>query len=378
MAAVLAGDAVALAAYPSRSEGAAATALAAVCAGWTRAEWHEALTSVCHIAGSPGDWMVIDPRGRRRSPADQDHRVVNTWAGAVAQFHRRPPATDGVSVMAELAEIRHAMDARPWLWGGQAGGGNRATLEALLAVAEEALRLDPTASIRRLAELSTVTASTIDRAIHRLVAVGWLRIEAGHGIQLEGWEDADGRRDGHAVARRIRIRIPDDLPEPLSDDELADPRTGELPTVRWAGVAVHDAFTWKGLGAVAGVLYARLSPSSPASAQLLATRVGYTPGTVRAHLRRLARHGLAVAGPHGWSRGGRDLDEVAVELDVAGTRAERAARHELQRARYLAYAIEFSNRRGYRIERGLYRPAVDRLPFSVERPPVALPPPRAA
>jgi DNA-binding MarR family transcriptional regulator len=360
--------------YGSRSQAAAAVALAAVGAGWSRAEFSAALDEVAHVAGSPGEWKAVTRKGRRRSLADQDRRVATTWRRAVERFHARPPASDVPSVLTEIAEVRHAMDSHPGQWGGQAGKGNRLVLEAVLSVAERARRLDPTVSIRQLAELTTVTDSTVDRAIHRLVGAGWLRIDAPAGFELHGWEDSDGRREGHALARRLHLRVPPDLPAPADPDELADPRTGEMPSVRWAGAGVHDTFTWRGLGGVAGLIYARLDPRSPTSARLVAARTGFTVGTVRTHLRRLAEHGLAEHGPAGWVRGRGDLEAVAEQLGVAGTLADRAERHRADRACYVEFMTEFVNRRGWRIERGEYQPAQRRL----QMPPLARVPRRPA
>jgi DNA-binding IscR family transcriptional regulator len=279
------------------------------------------------------------------------------------------------SAMAEIAAIRAEMDAHPGTWGGQAGAGNRSTMEALLALAERTTRLDVTASIRQLAELTTVSSSTVDRAIDRLAAAGWLRIDAGAGVRLIGEEDPEGWRDGHGLARLYHLLVPLRRAEPVPEEELADPRTGELPAPRWAFAAVHDVFVRRGLGPVAGLVYARLG-GAPIPAELVAARVGYRPATVRRHLAELARYGLAVRGSYGWIRGAGDLEQVAVELGVAGTRAERAVRHAEQRERYLAWALAHANRRGYRVERGLYRPAAERLPLAVDRPAREIPAPR--
>jgi hypothetical protein len=356
--------------YDSRSAVAAAVALGAVAAGWSRDDYTAALRSVAHVPGSAGEWVERPARrARRRSPADQDRRIATTWRRAVERWHARPPATDRPALALELAEIRHAMDLRPWMWGGQAGAGNRAVMEALLGIAQRAGRIDPTASIRQIAEHTTVTDSTVDRAIGRLVELGWLRVDAAAGFVLAGDEQADGGRAGHALARQLHLRIPPRLPEGIDPDALADPATGELPALRPTDVHVHDAFTWRGLGAVAGVVYARLDPAQPVSARLLSTRSGFAVATVRGHLRRLADAGLAVAGPGGWRRGAADLDQVAAELGVAGTLQVRQERHEVQRARFTAYMTHFANRRGWRQERGLYRPHPQpRLALPEQRP----------
>lgn len=356
-------------AYDSRSAVAAAVALGAVAAGWSREDYAAALRSVAHVPGSAGEWAERPARrARRRSPADQDRRIATTWRRAVERWHAHPPAVDRPSLGLELAEIRHAMDLHPGMWGGQAGMGNRAVMEALLGIAERAGRLDPTASIRQIAEHTTVTDSTVDRAIDRLVELGWVRINAGAGFVLAGEEAPDGGRSGRALARQLHLLIPAALPAGVDPDTLADPATGELPALRPTSVGVHDVFTWRGLGGVAGTLYARLDPRQPAAVGLLAARSGFARGTVRTHLRRLAEHGLAVAGPQGWTRGAGDLDQVAAELGVAGTLAQREERHAIQRLRYTAYMTMFANRRGWREQRGLYRPAgQQRLDMPVQR-----------
>jgi len=356
--------------YDSRSAVAAAVALGAVAAGWSRDEYAAALRSVAHVSGSAGEWVERPAgRARRRSPADQDRRIATTWRRAVERWHARPPAADRPALALEVAEIRHAMDLRPWMWGGQGGAGNRAVMEALLVIAQRAGRIDPTASIRQIAEYTTFSDSTVDRAIGRLAGMGWIRVDEAAGFVLAGDEQPDGGRGGHALARRLHLRIPAALPPGVDPDVLADPATGELPALRPTDVHVHDAFTWRGLGAVAGVVYARLDPAQPVSARLLSTRSGFAVATVRGHLRRLADAGLAVAGPDGWRRGGADLDRVAADLGVAGTLAVREERHKVQRARYTAYMTHFANKRGWRQERGLYRPHPQpRLDLPVQRP----------
>lgn len=361
-----------------RSAVAMSVSLAAVGAGWSREELRHALAAVSHAAGTPGDWMVRDPRGRRRSAADQDHRVERMWRNAVLRWCTRPPASDVQQTMVEIAAMREAADARPFLWGGQAGGSNRAVLEALWEIAARAGRLDPTASIRQIAEQTTVTDSTVDRAVRRLIAAGWLRVDEPAGVDLVGEEDEHGRRDGQLRARRLHLLLPGALPDPVNPDELADPRSGELPATRWRGRAVHDVFTWRGLGTVAGRIYDVLEATGVRSG-LLAARVGFTGPTVRKHLRRLAAAGLAHRGRDGWTRGSAGLDTVAARLGVDGTLAHRAERHAVQREQALAYFVERANRRGWRVERGKYRPAGKdtgapaRLPLPVQRPETRVP-----
>ncbi len=364
--------------YSSRSEVALAVALGAVNAGWSRAELRAAFDDPGHVAG---EWLHVQQRAakhgggqRVRSGLDQDHRLDAVWRKAVVRFFARPPAADVCAVAAEIAEIRAAMDARPQLWGGQAGKGNRQTLDALLEVAGRAGRLDPTVSIRQLAEQTTVTDSTVDRAVHRLVEAGWIRIVEVAGFTLVGMEDPDGVRAGQAHARRLQVRIPPDLPDPVDIDVLVDPATGELPPAGGSAVAVHDVFTWRGLGGVAGLLYARLDPACPVSTRLLAARSGFTPVTVRTHLRRLTAYGLAChTSGAGWTRGAGDLDAVAVEVGTAGTLARRAEQYAVDRAAYIAWATQHENRRGWRAERGLLYPRQRSLGFAV---PGQIPPSR--
>ncbi|WP_230203135.1 winged helix-turn-helix domain-containing protein [Parafrankia discariae] len=361
-----------------RSAVSMSVALGAVGAGWSLEELRKAFVAVAHVVGTPGDWMVRDPRGRRRSVADQDHRLEHMWRNAVVRWCTRSPASDVQQTMVEIAVMREAADARPFLWGGQAGGSNRAVLEALWEIGARAGRLDPTASIRQIAEATTVTDSTVDRAVHRLIAAGWLRVDEPAGVVLVGEEDEHGRRGGQLRARRLHLLLPRALPDPVDPDELADPRSGELPATRWRGRAVHDVFTWRGLGTVAGRIYDTLETTG-VRCGLLAARVGFTRSTVRKHLRRLAAAGLARRGGDGWVRGSAGLDVVAVALGVDGTLAGRAERHAVQREQALAYFVERANRRGWRVERGMYRPSgrptgtPTRLPLPVQRAETRIP-----
>ncbi|MEX5635743.1 winged helix-turn-helix domain-containing protein [Parafrankia sp. FMc2] len=361
-----------------RSAVAMSVTLAAVGSGWSRDELRQALAEISHVTGTPGDWMVRDPRGRRRSVGDQDHRVAYMWRNAVVRWCNRPPAADLPQTMVEIAAMREAADARPFLWGGQGGASDRAVLEALWEICARAGRLDPTASIRQIAERTTVTPSTVDRAIGRLIKTGWLRVDEPAGVDLIGEEDEHGRRQGRLRARRLHLLLPTALPAAVDPGTLADPDSGELPVTRWSSQAVHDVFTWRGMGRVAGRLYDTLD-GTPVPSGLLAARVGYTAPTVRKHLRRLAAAGLAWRSARGWTRGVAALDAVATRLGVDGTLAGRAQRYAEQRAGALAWFVEHANRRGWRVERGQYRPQgtpparVPRLPLPVQPPETRIP-----
>ncbi len=349
--------------YASRSEAVMATALAAVSAGWTQTAWRDVLAG-----GALGDWAPIQRRKtgsrRHRNPADAERRLATTWAKAERRVLERPPAADHLSVRAELAELLAAADTDPGAWAGAAGVTDRAVLAALVDVAAAAATLTPSASTRQLAEAANVSAGTAAVALHRLVDRGWLRLEHPHqGTQAATW-------------RLIRPGAPT---PPAGVDAVLD-QLPPRPTVPTGGSArAHDAFAHTihgGLGRVAARIFDTLDDGAYGglSVDQLAVLTGLHPRTVARHLIGLQATGLASCGGRGasWARStaAADTDQLPAALSVAadllgstGATARRRARHALQRKGFTAYWTDFCARRGWRVQRGLYRPDQPELPL---------------
>ncbi len=352
--------------WTDRSPMALALTLAAVNAGWTRTETVTALVDPGNVGGGHVQARRLSGRhgaGLRARPAhDQDRLVGVLWERAVVRFLTAPAAGETPEVVAELAAVRQAAHDRPYLWGGQGGPSELLVLEALLDVAVEAVTATPTASTRQLAERTPVVHQTVSRALARLERAGWVElVEAPVGT----------------LAGRFRVRIPAGLPAAAGVEAVAD-RVGELPAPRWSSTGAHDVWVWHGLGRVAGRVYDQLTGAAPLGLRTLAARTGLHPATVSRHLRRLAAHGLARTGIHGWTRGGATLDRVAEVLEVAGTLDRRAARHAVEREAFGVFHADFTARAGYAVQRGLYRPDAPHLPYGTTPPPGRHAPPQAA
>jgi len=350
--------------YTSRSEAVMATALAAAGAGWTETAWRDVLAG-----GALGDWAPVQLRktgGRRhRNPADAERRLATTWAKAQRRVLERPPAADHLSVRAELAELLAAADTDPGAWAGAAGVTDRAVLAVLVDVAASACTLTPSASTRQLAEAANVSAGTAAVALHRLVDRGWLRLEHPHqGTQAATW----------------RLVRPDTPPTVPADVDAVLEQLPPRPLVSAGGSArAHDAFAHTihgGLGRVAARIFDALDDGAYGGLTVdqLAALTGLHRRTVVRHLIGLQVAGLASCGGHGvrWARtlSAADPDQLRGALSAAaallgssGVAGRRRARHALQREGFTAYWTDFCARRGWRVERGLYRPDQPELPL---------------
>ncbi len=350
--------------YTSRSEAVMASALAAASAGWTEAAWRDVLAG-----GALGDWAPVQLRKtgtcRHRNPADAERRLTTTWRKAERRAAARPPVADHLSVRAELAELLAAADTDPGAWAGAAGVTDRAVLAVLVDVAASACTLTPSASTRQLAEAANVSAGTAAVALHRLVDRGWLRLEHPHqGTQAATW-------------RLVRPDIP---PTPPADVDAVLEQLPPRPLVPAGGSArAHDAFAHTihgGLGRVAARIFDALDDGAYGGLTLdqLAALTGLHRRTLIRHLIGLQAAGLASCGGRGasWARTrpAADPDQLPAALAAAaallgstGATARRRARHALQREGFTAYWTDFCARRGWRVERGLYRPDQPELPL---------------
>jgi len=350
--------------YHSRSETVMATALAAASAGWTETAWRDVLS-----ASALSDWAAQQRRKggglRSRNPADVDHRLATTWRAAVKRVAERPPVADAPSVRAELAALLAAADHNPGLWAGAAGVTDRAVLAALVDIALTACTPTPSASTRQLSEAANISHSTAAVSLERLRSRGWLRLE----------QPAAG-----TLATTWRLVRPEHVQDPPARvDEVLDALPPRSLTPVGGSARAHDAFTHTvhgGLGRVAARLFDALDDGAHGglSARQLAALTGLHSRTVIRHLVALQAADLATSGSGGrtWARslaaGNADqlpaaLDAAAAVLGSTGTTTRRAARHAAEREAFTAYWTDFTARRGWAVQRGLYRPDQPALPL---------------
>ncbi len=355
--------------YQSRSEAVMATALAAASAGWTESAWRDVLAS-----SALGEWAAQQRRKggglRHRNPADVDHRLATTWRAAARRAAERPPVADASSVRAELAALLATADHNPGLWAGAAGVTDRAVLAALVDVALSACTVTPSASTRQLSEAANISHGTAAVSLERLRTRGWLRLEQpAAGTQAATWR----------LVRPEHVQDP-----PAHVDEVLDNLPPRSVTPAGGSARAHDAFTHTihgGLGRVAARLFDALDDGAHGGLTVreLASLTGLHPRTVIRHLIALQAADLATSGGPATDTTGRTwsrslsagnplqlqatLDATAAVLGSTGTTARRAARHAAEREAYTTYWTDFSNRRGWAVQRGLYRPDQPALPL---------------
>ncbi len=350
--------------YTSRSEAVLATALAAANAGWTERAWREVLHG-----SALSDWAQLQHRkggGRRaRNPPDVEHRLTASWTKATRRAAERPAVADAPSVRAELAALLAAADHNPGTWRGAAGVTDRAVLAAVVDIAAAAATLTPSASTRQLSEAANISPATAAVALHRLRRHGWLRLE----------QPAAGTHAG-----TWRLLRPDTVQQPPPAVEHALEALPPRPVIPTGGSArAHDTFTHTihgGLGRVAARIFDALDDGAYGGLTTgqLAALTGLHPRTITRHLTGLQATGLATVGDRGrtWARsltaGNPDqlptaLAGAAELLGCAGSTTRRRDRHSRQRQAFTAYWTDFTGRRGWAVQRGLYRPQQPQLPL---------------
>jgi len=223
----------------------------------------------------------------------------------------------------------------------------------------------PSASTRQLSELANISPATAAVALGRLRTRGWLRLELpAAGPQAATW----------------RLVRPEHLQQPPAAIEQVLEALPPRPLLPAGGSArAHDVFSHTvhgGLGRVAARLFDVLDDGAYGglSVPQLTALTGLHPRTVRRHLVGLQAAGLVTAGGSGrtWARSlaagdpeqlGGALTEAAVLLACTGVTARRRQRHLAQRAAFTTYWTDFSARRGWAVQRGLYRPDQPQLPL---------------
>ncbi len=350
--------------YASRSEAVLASALAAAGAGWTESAWRAVLEP-----SALGEWAQVQRRRtgtrRHRNPPDIARRLATTWAKAARRAAARPPVADAASVRAELAAVLGAADHNPAVWRGAAGVTDRAVLAALVELGAGACTVTPSASTRQLSELVNISPATAATSLQRLRTRGWLRLE----------HPAAGT---HAATWRL-LRPEQVANPPAAVHEVLEALPPRPLTPSGGSARAHDAFTHTvhgGLGRVAARLFDVLDDGAYGGLSVaeLAALTGLHRRTVLRHLVGLQAAGLVAAGDGGrrWARsltaGDREqlkaaLDGAAVLLGCAGRTARRRERHAAQREAFTWYWTDFAARRGWAVQRGLYRPEQPQLPL---------------
>lgn len=289
----------------------------------------------------------------RRTPRSSGQAAAvasRQWARCVRFAATLPPRSEGhssaagdseevIALCRRVEEILAAVD-EPGCWTRQAGPSDK---KALLYVAQctlDGLAEEVEVDCRRSALNTGMGRSTAARAHQRLIADGRLELVAVAEGQksatyrltstdswtlVKGGTQAVPRPPGGVIRSRDELRL--ELRRRLDlagHDVWAEGcRRGEP-----AGLGRHAATTY-------GVLVKQgIRGGRPYNVRALAEITGYGLRTVRAHLARLGRYQLCSERDGGWASGPGDLDTVALQLGVAGTRRRRAATYEAERDMY--------------------------------------------
>lgn len=329
----------------------ASHALWVVLIGAAAAHWK--LADVAElVATAPGMEYVRTRRhgnGRRPRHRGEQRRVLtHHWQRAVRWVADHPTtATGGDTTFPERAGqiadlVRHVQrraDAQPGRWQQGRGPSTRRVLDALCVLVLQAVRHDVQADVRRLGLLAGVGRETARLALHALAEDGW----------ITATDAAEGRRATRWALLRQQGTAPSTGEVPTEWSQVLTRPAGTGQGLRAATLAaledrlstsVHDVFTPRGLGLVAGDLYAKVS-TDPAETGALAREAGRERGEVRQILQALAAHRLVRRLKRGWVRTSpRNLGRAARELGTSGVLADRAARYALEREQYVWWLAE--------------------------------------
>ena len=275
---------------------------------------------------------------------------VDDDAGADAEFARR-----AASVTAAVAAVQQRADASPGRWTRPGGTSARRVLDAVCQLCLWAVRDDVEADERRLALMTGLGRSTVNRALRRLAGENWLRAVApGAGVRGARWglpaadpaPPAAGApplasspaavvetTDSHPCSQGVgkdgsQATLRPGAPPAPSDSAAPARRAAWLSrlSARGARQAV-DVFCHQGLGHHRGKVYDVLTVTRSVSELELATSTGYPLPVLRAHLDALAVQRLARRTPTGWRRGRGSTTTAAKSVGVHGLLADRQRRY---------------------------------------------------
>lgn len=367
--------------------------LGAALARWSREEFAELLDHPDTVGLEHLRSRVQDGRRVPRSATQTAEVLARQWARAVTRAaglpaRAVPDGADQVTsrvaeVTAAVAAIHAAAEAVPWRWAGLGGPADRAALRAACRLALAACSLTVAIDVRRWSLLAGHAASTMALAARRLsrsdpingpawlalhtpaagrLAAVWRLLPVAPELGLDS--DQDGQSSPSVAIRAVdNARTQGHSPRPPFGPPASSPCSALAQHL--SEQETHDAHdVWHpraGLGHHVARTYAALQAGSR-TIEELTTATAYTPDTIRRHLIRLERVGLAVT-----SRGGRrarpgrrSLDAVARQLGTAGAGATRRARYLIDRELYAWWNAELAWRRTPRA----LKPRVPRRPQS--------------
>lgn len=297
---------------------------------WSRSEIVQAIVSGAVNAGLALDYIfdkLMEPRNiggaKVREIADSNDRKAAYRYVALSYRKALAMQTQSFRGATEaLGEIRALRDyAGTVAWKGRTGPTDRAVMLAHLQIAELRKSLTYQASVREIAiraGLSSVGA--VSGAQKRLIEAGWLR------------SDSTGRYDTAStwtiVRRRTEKNNTSHTPSWRSDCSF--------PCAGWNSEATPAGLfeIWRrdGLGQRCGQIFDWIDGNS---CKEVAESLGLSVRAVQAHVKKLKGHGLITLDADGkFRRTGRNLEEVAKELGVAGAAERQRVQYQCEREEY--------------------------------------------
>jgi hypothetical protein len=252
----------------------------------------------------------------------RDDWARRKWQDAVEWVRANPPKAAHRETLEGLRE-----DVGNMAWNPRTGSSDRKVYEALLCIGIEAANLVVNASVRQLAQETTLSTSGIQTVINRLLEQGFIA-------------RADEPDRAHHLARSFRLltSVPrESAVRTHTSPYLRGPMTRCAEEVQ----ILEDIFTnGSGLGLSTRETWEALPELPTKTAEVVALRPGQCRhNTVRAQLRKLERHSLAARSGHRWWRLEPSLEELirlAQGLGVRDKNHRRNAQYERERQEYLS------------------------------------------
>lgn len=284
-----------------------------------------------------------------RSPVEARKLLAEQWRRAVAHASAAPAADVDVdagdaefaqraaAVTAAVAAVQQRADASLGRWTRSGGTSDRRVLDAICQLCLWAVRGDVEADERRLALMTGLGRSTVNRALRRLAGEAWLLATApGVGVRGARWglpAPVVETAQADCCAQDVSQAGSQAIPRPEGGSTTSPAPSAPARRAAWLSRLsarltrqAVDVFVHQALGHHRGRVHDVLS-ATPLSELELASITGYPLPVLRTHLDALAEHRLARRTGEGWRRGRGSTTSTARALGVHGLLADRQRRY---------------------------------------------------
>jgi hypothetical protein len=321
--------------------------LSASVAGWSFTDIERA----AHTAPGMEHYRTKNTgRGTRRprSARDRRNRLERQWSKAQAyaalyaplpRITEPPDLTALETIVTDVETIFRRIHAAPGRWRTEAGQSRQSILRAVAYLTLQTGKTVVAASIRDLALMTGLGRTTAATALGALAADGLIeRVTPADGLNAAEWQLSSPLSTPHGTLRSQPLN------NPRPPDELFTHRSELLSTLESFLVdSRHDLFTRKGLGHLAGRLYAHLRQHTVRSPEEASRVLSSSTRHAATTLSRLHHHRLIRHTPQGWSTTRRDIrDKAAKTLGVAGVLAGRAHLYTAERQTWQWWQAELT------------------------------------